>query len=145
MGEVIESRWRKGECPSENSPDDGEEYNARYYAFTLSEGANLLISAESKRDTLLYLMSGSGASGELLRENNDHADERGCAAALGRDTDSCIVEALDAGEYTVEVASRKERGTALDLLKRLWTPITAAVLGDGGTNAFTLTVEELGE
>ena len=149
VDDVIVGRT-KSKCLSENVPDDGEDYYARYYTFTLSEGARLLITAASGRDTSLYLLSGSGASGEVLRENDDHADEPGCAAALSGDaslgeTDSCIVEALGAGEYTVEVASAVGGGTDIDLLARIWTLITPYGSGNLGTGKFTLTVEELEE
>ena len=99
---------------------------------------------------MLHLLSGSGASGAALRENDDHADEPGCAAALRGDaalgdTDSCIVEALGAGDYTVEVASPVGGGTDIDLLSRIWTLITSYGSGDLGTGKFTLTVDELEE
>ena len=95
---------------------------ARYYTFTLSESSEVTITLESDADTVLYLLSGAGEDGEALHDNDDHADESDCAADLVRSTDSCIVESLDAGDYTIE----------------------ATTYDPGKTGDFTLTVSGIG-
>ena len=94
---------------------------AGYYTFTLTESADVTITAESDVDTWLFLREGDGRDGTEIADNDDHAAESDCTAELERTTDSCIVESLDAGTYTIEV-----------------TTYTA-----GETGTFTLTVSGL--
>ena len=121
----VDGDWTTDDCLSENRPS-GADYYARYYTFTLSEEAEVVVTLEGDpaagdADTYLYLLEGVGTSGAVLHENDDHAGETDCATDLARDTDSCIAATLDAGDYTIEV-----------------TTYDAGVTGE-----FTLTVEGL--
>jgi len=89
------------ECDSEGR--DGS--HAAYHTFTLTESAEVTVTADSIVDTYLLLRRGAGRDGSVVAENDDHADESHCAAELERDTDSCIVETLAPGEYTIEVTT----------------------------------------
>ena len=97
---AITGTW-SSECDSESRNGS----YASYYTFTLAESADVTITAESTVDTYLYLREGAGRDGSVLHENDDHADESDCTAELERNTDSCILESLDAGSYTIEVTT----------------------------------------
>ena len=97
---TISGSW-SSDCDSEGRSGS----YASYYTFTLAESADVTITTESDLDTYLYLREGEGRDGSVEAENDDHADESDCAAALGSDTDSCITESLDAGTYTIEVTT----------------------------------------
>ena len=86
------------DCESQVS---GRGY-ARYYTFTLSEGAEVTIDLTSTVDTYLYLRSGSSTSGTAQHSNDDI--ESG-------NTDSQIVETLSAGTYTIEATTYSEDAT----------------------------------
>ena len=107
------------DCDSENKSGS----YAGYYTFTLTESADVTITLESDEDTILYLLSGAGKDGTALHDNDDHAAESDCAADLDSNTDSCITDTLDAGDYTIEA-----------------TTYNAATTGD-----FTLTMEGLAQ
>ena len=99
-GEVrIERDWDES-CLSENSPGDGRsgDYNARFFAFTITEVATVGIRLESDVDTYLYLMRGTEKGGEVVADNDD--------AVPGIDLNSEIVgKELEAGEYTIEATT----------------------------------------
>ena len=75
---------------------------ASYYAFTLSESAEVTITFESSVDTYLYLREGAGRDGSVLHENDDHD---AAEFTLTSSTDSGISESLDAGDYTIEATT----------------------------------------
>ena len=100
---AVNGSW-SSDCDSEARDDS----YASYYTFTLAESADVTITAESGVDTYLFLREGSGRDGTVAAENDDHADESDCAAALRSDTDSCITESLDEGSYTIEVTTYDE-------------------------------------
>lgn len=68
---------------------------AWYYTFTLSSSASIQIDLTSSADTYLYLMSGSGRSGQLLTWDDDG----------GAGTSSRITRTLAAGTYTIEATT----------------------------------------
>ena len=103
-----EGTWDSG-CPSMNR--DGSY--ARYYTFTLTDSADVSITLESTVDPYLFLLEGSGPEGAKLYENDD--------IETGSDTNSRIIQALPAGEYTIE----------------------ATTYSSGETGEFTLTVTGL--
>ena len=69
---------------------------ASYYAFTLSESAEVTITFESSVDTYLYLREGAGRDGSVLHENDD---------IVSGNTNSEIQETLSAGTYTIEATT----------------------------------------
>ena len=107
---AISGSW-SSDCASEGRSGS----YASYYTFTLTESADVTITAESGVDTYLLLRDGSGRDGTVVAENDDHASEDDCAAALGSDADSCITESLDAGPYTIE-ATTYDAGTVGDFM-----------------------------
>ena len=111
------------DCPSTSRSGS----YASYYTFTLGESAEVTITLESDEDTYLFLLEGVGKDGAQVADNDDHASESDCTAALGNSTDSCITESLDAGDYTIE-ATIYDTGVTGDF--------TLTVTGlDGGTVA----------
>ena len=90
-------------CLSENRPDAedgsaGSDYYARYYTFTLPDAASVTITLTSDHDTYLYLMSGTGAGGDVVESNDDietHTDRNS----------RLEIDALDSGEYTIEATT----------------------------------------
>ena len=113
---TISGNWIR-DCASEGRAGSYASYNT----FTLTESADVTITAESAVDTYLFLREGSGRDGAVLYEDDDHADEIDCTAEFDSATDSCLVESLDAGTYTIEA-----------------TTFTAGETGD-----FTLTISGL--
>ncbi len=97
---AITGNW-SSDCASEGRSGS----YASYYTFTLTESADVTITAESSVDTYLFLREGDGQDGTDVADNDDHADESDCTAELERTTDSCIVESLEAGTYTIEVTT----------------------------------------
>ena len=89
------------DCLSENipteptNPPSGTRY-ARYYAFTLSEDADITIDLTSATDTYMYLMEGAATNGNVLHENDDVASGN---------TNSRISETLSTGDYTIEATT----------------------------------------
>ena len=97
---AISGSWHS-DCASEGRSGS----YASYYTFTLAESTDVTFTAESSVDTYLFLREGSGRDGTEVASNDDHADESDCTAEFARSTDSCIVETLDAGTYTIEVTT----------------------------------------
>ena len=75
---------------------------ASFYTFTLTESADVTITAESSVDTYLFLREGDGRDGSVVDENDDHDSSE---FSLDSTTDSGISESLDAGTYTIEVTT----------------------------------------
>ena len=96
--------------PSPDPDDSGNGY-ARFYTFTLTRSANITATLVSSEDTYLNIRQGAGKDGTVLHFNDDHADERDCTANLDGTTDSCIVEALSAGDYTIEATTYEAETT----------------------------------
>ena len=90
-------------CLSENRPtasdgSAGSDYYARYYTFTLTDATDVTITLTSEQDTYLYLMRGTGAGGDVVDSNDD--------IETHTDRNSRIeMDALDAGEYTIEATT----------------------------------------
>ena len=101
---TVSGSWGES-CLSENRPN-GEggradsDYYARFYAFTLEEGAmvTITLTSASRVDTYLYLMKGAGKNGDLEVVNDD--------IDTNSDRNSRIeAEDLEAGEYTIEATT----------------------------------------
>ena len=109
----ISASWDSA-CPSTNrhldpnKPDDGDYY-ARYYTFRMSAPGSVTIKLTSSADTFLYLLEGTGRTGAVAHENDDHAtlvNTERCADDTELNyTDSCITASLDEGDYTIEVTT----------------------------------------
>ena len=72
-GEVDIVRSWDSSCLSEKRPVDqaAGDYYSRFYTFALTESAVVTITLTSEVDTYLYLMKGSGKSGDTVEENDD--------------------------------------------------------------------------
>ena len=88
---AVSGSW-DSDCASESR--DGSY--AGYYAFTLSESAEVTITLESSVDTYLYLREGAGRDGSVLHDNDD---------LVSGNTNSEIQETLSAGTYTIEATT----------------------------------------
>ena len=75
---------------------------ARYYTFSITQSADVTITAESSVDIYLFLREGAGRDGSVVDENNDHDTSE---FSLASTTDSGISESLDAGTYTIEATT----------------------------------------
>jgi len=82
--------WEPG-CPSENNTGA----YAKYFTFTLSSSRQITIDLTSSKDTLLFLLSGSGQTGSVIEQDDDS----------GNGTNSKIVRTLSAGTYTIEATT----------------------------------------
>ena len=92
VGDTITGQWTPG-CES----DEQSGSYARFYNFTLALSTEVIITLESDdTDTYLYLLSGSGTSGTVLHENDNHE---------GSTSRSQIQETLAAGTYTIEATT----------------------------------------
>ena len=91
MGEV-EGEWT-GDC---NSTNRSGSY-ARFYTFTLEEETEVTIELTSEVDTYLFLLDGADKTTEFRTENDD--------IETGVNSNSRIVETLEAGTYTVEATT----------------------------------------
>ena len=112
---TIEGSW-DDTCLSEKvAPGGSGDRYARFYTFTLTEAADVVISLDSDEDTYLYLLNGHGKDGDTLHENDDIES----SVILN----SQLTVTLQAGNYTIEA-----------------TTYNAATEGD-----FTLTIEGLPE
>ena len=89
-----------GDCVSLHPERDGSY--ARFYAFELLEGSDLVVTLESTVDTYLYLREGIGKDGPIVDENDDDNDNN---FDLSSSTDSGILASLDAGSYTIEATT----------------------------------------
>ncbi len=76
--------------------DEPSRGYARYYCFTLSEGAEVTIDLTSSVDTFLYLRECDSTSGTILHENDDIASN---------DRNSRIVATLAAGIWSAEATT----------------------------------------
>ena len=94
---AVSGSW-DSDCASESR--DGSY--AGYYAFTLSESAEVTITLESSVDTYLYLREGAGRDGSVLHENDD---------IVSGNTNSEIQETLSAGTYTIEATTHDAGAT----------------------------------
>ena len=109
-GGALAGSWAN-DCPSVNQ----EGSYARYYAFVLSEEAEVSITLESDdADTYLFLLEDVGTAGAVLHKDDDYP---------GGGTDSQVKETLPAGVYTIE----------------------ATTYNEGTTGGFTLSVETVEE
>ena len=90
---------------------------ASYYTFTLTESAEVTITAESSVDTYLFLREGTGRDGAELCNNDDYgsdvSDDRcqSIDSTLDSEYDSGLVASLGAGAYTIEVTTYTEGET----------------------------------
>ena len=75
---------------------------ARYYTFSITQSADVTITAESSVDIYLFLREGAGRDGSVVDENNDHDTSE---FSLASTTDSGISESLAAGTYTIEATT----------------------------------------
>ena len=75
---------------------------ARYYTFSITQSADVTITAESSVDIYLFLREGAGRDGSVVDENNDHDTSE---FSLASTTDSGISKSLDAGTYTIEATT----------------------------------------
>ena len=147
-GTVTRSGSWTGSCLSVHY--SGGEY-ARYYSFTLSESASVVIDLTSVAvDTWLALRNGSGTGSGLVEDDDDG----------GAGTDSRIVRTLTAGTYTIEattwlggvtgpfaltlVVRQGGSGTAPDLVVQSPT-VSEAPLTPGQSFTFSATVWNQGE
>ena len=94
-------------CLSENRPrdeDDGGQADADFYAlfytFTLDEAASVTVNlaSGSVEDTYLYLLQGTGKSGEIVDENDDIESPTNLHSRIGPIT-------LAPGDYTIEATT----------------------------------------
>ena len=76
----------------------GGDYYARYYTFSLSTPSDVTIDLNSSSDPYLYLLSGSGKNGAVLRGHDDIDTAAG-------NYNSRIEETLRAGDYTIEATT----------------------------------------
>ena len=83
---------------SENTPlgdhdfPSGTRY-ARFYTFTLSVPSTVTMELNSSADTYMYLMQGTGKTGNIEHYNDD--------IVVNENSDSRISESLSAGDYTI--------------------------------------------
>ena len=75
---------------------------ARYYTFSITQSADVTITAESSVDIYLFLREGAGRDGSVVDEKNDHDTSE---FSLASTTDSGISKSLDAGTYTIEATT----------------------------------------
>ena len=94
---TVSGSW-SSDCASEGRSGS----YASYHTFTLTETADVTITAESGVDTYLFLREGAGRDGSVVDENDDHDTSE---FSLASTTDSGISESLDAGSYTIEVTT----------------------------------------
>ncbi len=95
---TIEGSW-DDTCLSEKAaPGAAGDRFARFYNFTLSDAADVIIMLTSDEDTYLYLLDGHGKGGTTLHENDD-------IEAGGVNLNSRISVSLQAGDYTVEATT----------------------------------------
>lgn len=68
---------------------------ARYYSFSLSSSANIIIDLESSSDTYLFLLNGIGVNGNEIEDDDDGGNGR----------NSRIYRHLSPGTYTIEATT----------------------------------------
>lgn len=77
---------------------------AKYYSFSLSERSSVQIDLVSGTDPYLFLLNGVGKNGTVIAENDDIAPH-------GANTNSRIIETLNAGSYTIEATTYDDAKT----------------------------------
>ena len=102
VGTVSDDGTISGNWSSDCASEGRNGSYASYYTFTLTESADVTITAESSVDTYLFLREGDGRDGSAVDENDDHDTSE---FSLDSTTDSGISESLDAGTYTIEVTT----------------------------------------
>ena len=115
---AITGSW-SSDCASEGRSGS----YASYHTFTLTETADVTITAESGVDTYLFLREGTGRDGSVVDENDDHDDSE---FSLASTTDSGLSESLDAGTYTIEVTTYTAGETGEFTLIISGLPVAAA-------------------
>ena len=105
---AVSGSW-SSDCTSENRPGS----YARYFTFTLTESAEVIITLRSEEDTYLFLLEGAGSDGSVLDQDDDDDDNQ---FALPSSTDSGLRNSLSAGTYTIEATTFNPRVTGLFLL-----------------------------
>ena len=101
-GSTASGAWTS-DCLSTKRPlaadkPKGGDYYARYYTFSLSARSDVTITLNSSSDTYLYLLSGYGRNGIVLRKNDDIDTAAG-------NYNSRIAARLQAGDYTIEATT----------------------------------------
>ncbi len=102
VGTVSGNGTTTGNWSSDCASEGRSGSYASYHTFTLTETADVTITAESGVDTYLFLREGAGRDGSVVDENDDHDTSE---FSLASTTDSGISESLDAGSYTIEVTT----------------------------------------
>ena len=105
---AVSGSW-SSDCASENRPGS----YARYFTFTLTESAEVIITLRSEEDTYLFLVEGAGSDGSVLDQDDDDDHNQ---FALPSSTDSGLRNSLSAGTYTIEATTFNPRVTGLFLL-----------------------------
>ena len=105
---AVSGSW-SSDCTSENWPGS----YARYFTFTLTEPAEVIITLRSEEDTYLFLLEGAGSDGSVLDQDDDDDDNQ---FALPSSTDSGLRNSLSAGTYTIEATTFNPGVTGLFLL-----------------------------
>ena len=96
LGSEENGSWSSS-CPSANRSGR----NARFFTFSLSSTTTVEIDLESGEDTYLFLLRGSGTTGDVITSDDDGGDG----------TDSRITRRLEAGTYTIEATTYDEGAT----------------------------------
>ena len=108
----VDGSWA-GACASENRRGS----HARHYSFNVSEPVDVRIELRSTTDSYLFLLSGEGADGAILAEN-DNVDP-------GLGPDARIDARLGVGTYTVEATTYDaSAGGAFTLTMERRSPFT---------------------
>ena len=115
-GGAIEGSWDDTCLSEKDAPGGAGDRYARFYIFTLTEVADVVISLSSDEDTYLYVLDGHGKGGDTLHSNDD-------IASGGVNLNSLLSVTLQPGIYTIEA-----------------TTYSPEISG-----AFTLTIAGLGE
>ncbi len=87
---VTEGEWSR-ECLSGRR----ENTYARFYTFTLAQTSAVTITLESRTDTYLYLLAGTGSEAPVFDENDD----------ISSNLNSRIRRTLEPGDYTIEATT----------------------------------------
>ena len=125
---AVSGSW-SSDCTSENWPGS----YARYFTFTLTEPAEVIITLRSEEDTYLFLLEGAGSDGSVLDQDDDDDHNQ---FALPSSTDSGLRNSLSAGTYTIEATTFNPGVTGLFLL-------TLSGFSTGATPEPTITFGDL--
>ena len=96
FGTLTAAATAQGEWTEDCASTNQEGAYAHFYSFTLETETTVTIDLTSDQDTYLFLLEGAGREGALVASNDDV--ETG-------NTDSQIIQTLDAGGYTVEATT----------------------------------------